>query len=216
MNEQISFKTEDGVTVVGDYYEGGGDRACLLLHMMPATRGSWTAFANALVADGFSALAIDLRGHGESVQKDDSMLDHKNFSDEEHQASIQDVRSAVKYLRETKGMHEVSLAGASIGANLALLYAAENHMTRSIIALSPGLNYKGTEPLSVFDRYSDRQRFFLLASTEDEYSAASTTELFEKLGREKKIAMFHDAGHGTTILERKPEYLKILADWLSQ
>ncbi|MBI4134709.1 MAG: alpha/beta fold hydrolase [Candidatus Sungbacteria bacterium] len=217
MNERVSFVTEDGATIVGDYYEGGGDRAALLLHMMPSTRGSWTAFANTLVADGFSAFAIDLRGHGESTKgPNESMLDYKNFSDEEHGASIQDIISAVKWLREAKGMHEVSLAGASIGANLAFLYAAGDHMVRSVILLSPGLNYRGTDTLSAVDAFGDRQRFFFLASGEDEYSAASTKELFEKLNREKKVEIFHDAGHGTTILERKPEYLKVLADWLSQ
>lgn len=217
MNEKVSFITEDGVTIVGDYYEGGGDRAALLLHMMPATRGSWTAFANTLVAEGFSALAIDLRGHGESVEgPDGSALDYKNFSGNEHQTSVNDVAAAVRWLREAKSMREISIAGASIGANLAFLYAAGDHAIRSTALLSPGLNYKGTDTLAVVGKFSERQRFFFLASEEDEYSAASAKELFEKLNREKKIEIFQDAGHGTTILERKPEYLKILADWLTQ
>lgn len=217
MNEKVSFITEDGVTVVGDYYEGGGDRAVLLLHMMPATRGSWTAFANTLVAEGFSALAIDLRGHGESVEGlNGSALDYKNFSDNEHQASINDVAAAIHWLRAAKGMHEISIAGASIGANLAFLYAAGNHTIRSVILLSPGLNYKGTDTSAVADKLGERQQFFFLASEEDAYSAASTKELFDKTECEKKLEIFQDAGHGTTILERKPEYIKILADWLSQ
>src|SRR3989344_931611 len=103
MNEKVSFLTEDGVTVVGDYYEGGGEKAVLLLHMMPATRASWIAFANKLVAEGWSALAIDLRGHGESVSVPGGALDYKTFSDAEHQASIADVESGIEYLTK-RGM----------------------------------------------------------------------------------------------------------------
>src|SRR3989344_5964043 len=135
MNEKVSFLTEDGVTVVGDYYEGGGEKAVLLLHMMPSTRASWVSFANQLVADGFSALAIDLRGHGESIVGSLGALDYNNFSDAEHRARIHDVETAVK--------------------------------------------------------------------------------LLEKVNGEKQLELFDDAGHGTTILERKPEYLKILSNWLA-
>src|SRR3990167_3235399 len=112
MNEKVSFLTEDGVTVVGDYYEGGGEKAVLLLHMMPSTRASWVSFANQLVADGFSALAIDLPLHCESIVGSLGTLDYNNFSDAEHQASIHDVEVAVDYLK-SRGMKEIDIAGAS-------------------------------------------------------------------------------------------------------
>jgi len=212
MNERITFKTRDGVTIVGDYYEGGSEKAALLLHMMPATRASWVSFANQLVADGFSALAIDLRGHGESIVGSLGTLDYNNFSDAEHQASIHDVEMAVEYLKG-RGMKEIDIAGASIGANLAFFYSASHPEIHSVILLSPGLDYRGINTEAVAEQFTGQTRIYFLASKEDEYSAASTQELHDKVQARKQIEIFHDAGHGTTILERKPEYLKILADW---
>ncbi len=214
MNERVILQTSDGVQIVGDYYEGGGDRAVLLLHMMPATRASWVSFANQLVADGFSVFSIDLRGHGESTISKTAMLDYESFSDAEHQASVADVEAAVNFLKE-KGMKEIDIAGASIGANLAFFYAASHPEIHSVILFSPGLDYRGVNTEAVAEQFDGRTRFFFLASQEDEYSAASAKELFEKVKGEKQLELFDDAGHGTTILERKPEYLKILTGWLA-
>lgn len=216
MNEAVAFITEDGVNIKGDYYEGGGDRAVLLLHMMPATRASWIAFANALTAEGLSVLAIDLRGHGESTEgPNGTLLDYKNFKDEDHQASIHDVEAAVEFLRGEKKMKYISIGGASIGANLAILYAHVHPEIRSLLLLSPGIDYRGINTEKAISDFKGTQRLFFIASRDDEYSAASVKELYEKTPGEKKIEIFDDAGHGTTILERKPEYLKILAQWFA-
>lgn len=216
MNDPVFLKTADEVTIVGDYYEGGGERAALLLHMMPSTRASWAAFANHLVEAGISALAIDLRGHGDSMESSSGKLDYKNFRPEEHQASIHDVDAAIEWLRREKKMKQISIAGASIGANLALSYGAEHPEIKSLALLSPGLDYQGVNAETAAAKLSPSQRVFFLASADDEYSAASIQELFQKtLSQEKKMELFQDAGHGTTMLERKPEYLKILADWIA-
>lgn len=215
MNERITFETSDNVTIVGDYYEGGRDKAVLLLHMMPATRASWVAFANALTAAGFSVLAIDLRGHGESTKgPGDTVLDYQEFQDADHQASIADVEGAIAFLKKEKKMKDVAMCGASIGANLALTYAAVHPEIRSVILLSPGLVYRGVDTGSVAELITPDQRVFLLASEDDEYSAASAKELHEKLTSKKKIELFSDAGHGTTMIERKPEFMPALVEWL--
>lgn len=215
MNERITFETSDGVTIVGDYYEGGGDKAVLLLHMMPATRASWVAFANTLTAAGFSALAIDLRGHGESTKgPGETILNYQEFQDSDHQASMHDVEGAVAFLKDLKKMKGISIAGASIGANLAFVYAAAHPEIRSVILLSPGLVYRGVDTGAVAELAQPSQRVFLVASEDDEYSAASARELHEKLVSQKKIELFSDAGHGTTMVERKPEFMLALVEWL--
>jgi len=59
--ERVTITTEDGVTIVGLHAAGrrGGPTA-LLLHMMPATKESWSAFVEHLIGEGFllSASAI--------------------------------------------------------------------------------------------------------------------------------------------------------------
>ncbi|MDZ4296063.1 MAG: alpha/beta fold hydrolase, partial [Patescibacteria group bacterium] len=87
MAERVTFSTADGVAIVGDHYAGptGLSPAVVLLHMLPAERASWAGLARALQAEGFQALAIDLRGHGESVHQHlngspPAVLDYKKFS----------------------------------------------------------------------------------------------------------------------------------------
>lgn len=216
MSERISFETEDGAQIIGDYYEGGSDRAALLLHMMPSTKASWVSFANILTRDGFSALAIDLRGHGESTAQNETALDYRVFEDADHQKSRLDLEAAVQFLKRVKHMRHISLVGASIGANLALAHAARDHAVESVILLSPGLLYRGVDAKDAVGKCGSQLRVFFAASAEDEYSAASARELHEDFPGEKQIEMFQDAGHGTAILERKPEFMETLSEWLLQ
>ena len=95
MPERVNLKTADGVNIAGDHHKGPtGGPGVLLLHMMPATKERWGGFASKLNGAGFGALAIDLRGHGESDGGPDGFRD---FSDEDHQKSIMDARAAVDF-----------------------------------------------------------------------------------------------------------------------
>src|SRR3989344_3233290 len=146
--EKVWFETKDAarVRIAGNYWKGTEAKGVILLHMMPATKESWNEFAELLLKNGFQVLAIDLRGHGESTQTEGGAetIDYKNFSDEEHQASINDVLVAREFLIE-KGIspENIFVGGASIGANLVLEYFAENADAIAGFSLSPGLDYRG-------------------------------------------------------------------------
>src|SRR3990172_1406945 len=151
--KKVMFKTKDGVEIYGLYTESENwsAPAVLLLHMMPAVKESWREFQEKLREAGFQSLAIDERGHGESVWKDGERIDYKNFTDAEQQEKILDVEVAMRFLAERGVESEsVAVAGASIGANLALQYQAEHSEIKAAVLLSSGLNYRGveTEPLA--------------------------------------------------------------------
>ena len=128
--EKISY-TAENVTIVGNYWKGTNGKAAILLHMMPATKESFTPFAEKLHEKGWSVLAIDLRGHGESTKKIHGELstpmNYQEFSDEEHQSSMHDVEGARDWL-EAQGIatENIVIGGASIGANLAINYMAKD------------------------------------------------------------------------------------------
>jgi len=117
----------------------------LLLHMMPATKESWNDFASIIQKNGYAALAIDLRGHGESTDMKGNRLDYREFKDEEHRSSMNDIASAKEFLagKSEVDLSRIAIAGASIGANLALWQASIDKDVRLIMLLSPGLNYRG-------------------------------------------------------------------------
>lgn len=235
--ERVEFQTSDGVTIVGDYYfasqgEGGdakrpfshakrGGPAVLLLHMMPATRDSYAEFADRLVRAGYRALAIDFRGHGESVQgsgvRDQvSELDYKNFSDQEQQAKILDVRAAVDWLMQEKGVkkEQLVLVGASIGANLALQYLVENPEVPAAVLLSSGLDYRGVRTPPLAQLVKPTQALYFAASADDEYSLNTNRALYAVTPAQKQIKEFQAAGHGTTMFEREPEFISEVIEWI--
>ena len=109
--EHLTFPTQDGWIIHADQY-GTGDRGVVLAHGGRFNKGSWERQARVLVNAGFRALAIDLRGFGESRGGAQTLLvdELRHF----------DVLAAVHYLQKT-GAQTVSVVGASMGGD----YAAE-------------------------------------------------------------------------------------------
>lgn len=216
--ETVTITTKDGVQIVGDYYPAGAENApaVLLLHMMPSTRKSWVDFSEKLNEVGMSALAIDLRGHGDSLNKSDgTYLNYKNFSNAEHQWSMYDVEAAVDFLKQ-KGAEKIFVIGASIGANLALQYAAEHSDIRAAVLLSPGLDYRGILTADLPPQLRAGQAAYYAASSEDSYSADSVRTLYQKtpeaVKKEEKI--FDNAGHGTDMFTHEPDFEGQIISWL--
>ena len=83
MPKKITLTTEDNIEIVGNYIEGIDQRFAILLHMMPATKESWDVWIEKLVSFGYSCLAIDERGHGESTMG--GTLRYPEFTDQEQQ-----------------------------------------------------------------------------------------------------------------------------------
>ncbi len=217
MSQKVTLTTVDGVQIIGDYEAGKSARTVILLHMMPATRTSWRPLVQKLTAVGFSTLAIDLRGHGESLKTiEGRILNYKNFSDEEQKAKIKDVEAAAAWLLREHGVgeEEISLVGASIGANLALQYLAEHKETSAAVLLSPGLVYRGlsVEPLLEFLRPT--QAVFYVAAKDDAYSFETVEKLFSLTEITKESRNYVSGGHGTNLFASHPELIEEIAVWL--
>lgn len=211
--ETIQFATRDGIIVAGDFYEADGNRGVLLLHMMPAARKSWIDFAKKLQEAGFQVLAIDLRGHGESQGGPDG---YKNFSDAEHQASRFDVIAAIEFL-QSRGVIDFHLVGASIGANLALQYAAEHPEVKSVVLLSPGINYRGVRTDGLVRGLDPGQSLYLVSGGDGDAASRETVSglIKETLrGPARMLKIFDDAEHGTRIFEKHPEFMDELIVWI--
>lgn len=208
--ERITFQTEDDVEIVGNYWEGN-EEAVLLLHMMPSTKESWNTFAEKLHDEGFTVLAIDLRGHGESTNN--GVLNYKVFTDSEHQDSIADVEAAVTYLQEY-GAKNISLAGASIGANLALWYQAEHPEVKKTILLSPGTNYRGilTEPFA--QALTENQEVYFVAASGDGEAEAMAKQIQSYVSGSTHIKIYESSAHGTDLFKEDDTLMDTLMVWL--
>ncbi len=214
--ESVAFKTEDNVHIVGNYWKGGRE-AVLLLHMMPATKESWNIFAEKLSAEGYSVLAIDLRGHGESIEQAGKKLNYKTFTDAGHQESILDVEASVAFLKK-KGAQQIAIIGASIGANLALQYQAEHSEIKKTMLLSPGTNYRGVLTESSAQMLRQDQEVYFVAGALDGRSAGSAEAMAKqiagKVHGKKQLKIYPSAAHGTDLFAEDPARMNELISWL--
>lgn len=217
--EEITLTTQDGVQIHADYYKGPtlNAPAVLLLHMMPATKESWREFAKKLNEEGFRVLAIDFRGHGKSVFKNNHSINYHDFTSAEHQQKIHDIEEAINFLVTNKKPKAIFLVGASIGANLALKYMSQHSRIKAAVLLSPGINYHGVETEPAAKKLASDQRVFLVAGgNNDAYSTESAKKLYEIIKTEKKLEILENAGHGTDILKNEPSLMKEIIDWLEK
>lgn len=210
-SQRVEFETQDAVKIAADYYPAeGSSKGVVLVHMMPATRQSWRELGARLQESGYHALAIDLRGHGESGGGD-----YRQFSEAEHQASIHDLEAAAKFLQD-KGVISLVFAGASIGANLALQYLAQNPETKAAVLLSPGVDYHGIEIEPLAKQISEKQKILFVGAEDDAGTmGGSCEEIAELLQAQSKIC-YPEGGHGTNLFQSHEELMEQMMSFLKE
>jgi dienelactone hydrolase len=206
----VSLKTEDGATILGTLYlparPGPG---VILVHMQTRSREDWLGVASRLADAGLTALAIDLRGHGASDPPPPG-TDPQDLS-----KMTLDLKAARAFLASRADVVQgrVGVAGASIGANLAILFASTDATVRSLALLSAGLDYRGLRAEAPMARLS-RCAALLVVSDEDTYAANSARKLAQQAGPgTRELRVLSGAGHGTVMLGRQPDLAAALVDW---
>jgi pimeloyl-ACP methyl ester carboxylesterase len=183
--------------------------AVILVHMFSRARGDWAATAAKLAESGFVVLAIDLRGHGTS-----GAAAVAPASPDDMTASVLDVKAARVYLtgRPDLATAAIGIAGAQVGANLAIVEAAADPLVRSIALLSPGVDYRRVRPEAALLKYGGRPAL-IVASSEDGYASRSARQLAIQGGGVRDLHIVNGAGHGTVMLARQPDLIGVLVDW---
>jgi pimeloyl-ACP methyl ester carboxylesterase len=207
--QDVTFRTDDGVTIVGSLYlPARPGPAVILLHALGRTREDWRPVATRLSDAGFVALAIDLRGHGASGPLPEGAT-LENLT-----GMVADVKAARAFLatRHEVSPNRIGIAGASIGANLAMLYAAGDPTVRSLALLSPGIDYRGLRPEAALRKYGDRPAL-LVASQEDSYATNSVRQFAKSGPGVRDVRILNGAGHGTAMIDRQPDLAPALVDW---
>ena len=216
---KIFLTTKDNVKIAANLYEVENPIGWLVLvHMMPATKESFQELAQRLQNLGYESIAIDLRGHGESDKGPNGFL---KFSDSEHQKSILDLEAAVDYLIEKRQAtrDKIIFIGASIGANLSLQYISEHPEFKTVVLLSPGLNYRGIKTEPLVKNLKTGQKVFFVSSRDDPNSKNNAEEnqrLYDLVptGVEKKIKIYERGGHGTDILKNQLELTSVIIEFI--
>ncbi len=208
----VSFQTKDGVKIVGDFFDAKGKKSIILLHILPGSRADFDEFADFLFANSYNVLNIDERGHGESEAWPGETGSWQEFTQADYDKAIYDVEAAAQWLKVRIPDTELAVIGGSIGANLSLLYGAKSQ-PKIVVALSPGLNYKGIKTEIASRNF--RQNLLLVASRDDNYAFESCERLFDiSAAAKKEFIKYEDAGHGTRMFNTEPELKQRILDFL--
>ncbi|MBX7257695.1 MAG: alpha/beta hydrolase [Candidatus Hydrogenedentes bacterium] len=209
--------TSDGYRIAATLYpaEKPGSPGLVLVHMLGADRSIWEGFARRAQREGYSSLAIDLRGHGDSRGPGDTDLSYKSFDTGEWLKALQDIDAAKSaLLKRGNDPENIAIVGASIGANLALRYAVEHADIQAVVMLSPGLDYHGIEIEPDMVAYGKRPSL-MLTSTGDSYSASSCSTLKALAPGFCELREYGGAAHGTDILDAEPASVDQVFLWLT-
>jgi dienelactone hydrolase len=218
----VSFRTEDGVTIAGTLHESARHPgpAVILLHMLGRSHQDWQAVADRLAESGIHALAIDFRGHGASgagsAASDGGSAASDGGSDLSRYAL--DVQAAIAYLASRTDLvapAAIGIAGASLGANVAVIAAAADERVKSLALLSVSTDYRSLRADAAMKKYGARPAL-LVAATNDPYAMRSMKELAALGGGLRESRTPDAAGHGTMMFDRDPDLARALVDWFQR
>lgn len=203
--QMVDAKADDGLTLVGAYYNAGDERpVVLLLHELYTTHSSWSPLIGPLLDAGYNVLAVDLRGYGATRGK-------INW-----QKAIADVQSWFNWLRAANTSDNLAVIGSSMGSNLALVGCANDAGCRTAIAISPGLNYYGVHTEAALAEGLSQRSALLIYSERDRYSALGVPQMLELASGEVGVHTYTGNRHGMDLFRTQGEDLipRIL-DWLN-
>jgi dienelactone hydrolase len=170
--------------------------------MLGRAKDDWDAVAQRLADANILALAIDLPS--QSGAGDSKVLGGWNA----------DVRASVSYLASRQDVRSgsIGVAGASFGATLAALAAADLQAVRSLALVSPSLDYRGVRIEAAMKQYDGRPAM-LMASSRDPYAARTVRELAKDPPGTREMRFSETAAHGTILLMRDSDLVRALVEW---
>ncbi|QSE90789.1 alpha/beta hydrolase [Rhodococcus pseudokoreensis] len=145
VQDQLTFAGQDVTLAAERWTPSTDDRrlgTVLLLHGGGQTRNSWKRTAERLAEHGWTAIALDARGHGDSSWASDA--------DYTPDAMIADLRAVVAALGERP-----VLVGASLGGITSLLAQGEDPALASglvLVDVTPRIQAEGRDEVAAFMR----------------------------------------------------------------
>ncbi len=208
---EVTFPTSDGVKLVATWKpaaSGPSAPAVLLLHAFSRERREVAGAADAFGARGFSTLALDLRGHGESVWKGGARISLGASFQKNPNAFPRDVEAACAWLRSRAP--RVGVVGFSLSGDLAALATATGWAEAGVSVSA------NVEPLRALagPRPSKPRGLLVLAAEKDPGRAASARALDAAGTEPKGMARYPGAAHAVERFRSEPAARAAAIAWL--
>ncbi len=214
--EEVTLETSDGVKIAGYFVKGSRDAgpAVVLLHMLGRSKEDWDPILEKYLLQKTSAsyLAIDLRGHGASMEKDGKPLALQTFRESDYADMVKDVEAAVNFLRlrEDVDKESIGIIGASMGANIAINYAAGDTKIKAVALLSGSLDYKGVKTPKALQSYVNRP-IYMAAAEEDNPAGPHLGAMINNSRGAKVVKGLEGNLHGTRMFTATRLHVSLIA-----
>ena len=189
----VTIQSSDNWELKGDYYPPiprvKNAPGLLLLPAFGGNRAAYKETAPFFQKKGYAVLTIDLRGMGESRQKNNpnNIPNLKGIDN--------DVQAAMNFLvsRKETDTSRLGVLAASTICNAAVHAIDHDNRVRAVVLLSGAYDSTATQLLTS----DDFPPSLIVASYDDKIGIKNAVSLREKMGNPKsKVQLFLNAGHG--------------------
>lgn len=213
---EVSFVTSDGITIRGTLRRVATRPAAkvpmlILIHQGFRLRSEWNPFVPAFSAAGYSSLAYNIRGHGDSGGSFTSAdFDNPNTSPRDLEAALAFVRG----LPNTDG-DRIGIVGSSVGGNLACV-ASQKRWAKTAVNISGKTsavrNLAAESSLAL-------ESMFHIASSGDGggQRAAWANELYGFTSGSRQVEVVPaSSAHGVAVITASTGLLDRIVTWLDE
>lgn len=216
----IKYKTSDGARIEATLLttkDAPAKPGLVFVHMWARDRNTWWGLPEYLASYGYSSIAMDLRGHGNSnlpnskyrYTTDDKRKSYKN--------SYLDVIHAIDILNEQASVvkNQLILLGASLGCPIGVNAAKERkHDFIGMIHLSPSIIYFDVNCRKALKELSHLPNYVIAEATDASFSNAIA--FLNISNHYKTFYRLHKTGHGTNILFHDLGIPTVILSWVEQ
>ena len=204
--QDVSFLAADGTKLVGHFF-GNGPTAVILGHQSNGSLCDWLSYARRLARLGYTAFAIDFRGHGLSQTRAGAAGNRL----------ARDLDAAVKLVR-ARGSGKVFLVGASMGG-IASLVAGANVKPRvdGVVSVSAPARFMGMNATATAPRL--RVPVLYLAAEADDnagydFSADAREMYAATAAADKRLRILPGSQHGVALVAGSPRARALIEGFL--
>ncbi len=212
---EITVMSPDSLELVGQlYFPKTIGKAKLplviLLHQSTETHATWKEFEEPLCNKGLVVFAMDMRGYGYSIFDFRTQRNRppNTFYVGEFSKYPGDVEQMLQQVLLKHGnmidSNNIAIVGAELGANTAMIFAANHPNVKFTGLISPALEYNGLRIAEPIKKYGDRP-LFIATSDKDVYSLESCTLLSDLLPRPLDVKVYNSYHYGNMLLLTQPE-----------
>ena len=217
----VTFLTDDSVHLRGTYWDPreNGHTSVLLLHDFRSDRSIWDPYIAAFRSRGWGVLAVDLRGHGESVRQD-MRADLLQPSDADVRSPLSypgDVRASLAFLARQPKSDAGRLATIGVGLGSDLAYAASGRGWGSASTVLISLDEDRARELAGNGPFAPRS-IYLLYGADDALSAGAVPSFLHSASFPVEAHAYDGTSStGMTLFnEKNPEILARSIAWIER